>query len=71
MYRAYYGGPYNKRHVDSKTYPTHCPGCGEDVFYYEKKHESGRTSKVFFEALGKPWPRHRCREYLNGRRRHK
>ena len=63
MYRTY----YSRRRVDSKTYPTHCRYCGEDVYYHEKKHASGRTSKVFFEALGKPWPRHRCREYLNRR----
>ena len=50
------------------TYELPCPYCGADVFYYEKKHASGRTSKVFFDALGKPWPRHRCREYLNPRR---
>ena len=69
MYSTYYGGPYSRRCVDSKTYPTHCPHCGEDVFYHEKTHRSGRTSKVFFEALGKPWPLHRCREYLNRRNR--
>ena len=63
MYRT----DYSRRRVDSKTYPTHCPCCGKDVFYHEKKHGSGRTSKVFFEALGKPWPLHRCREYLNWR----
>ena len=67
MYITYYG----RRRVDSKTYPTHCPSCGSDVFYYEKKHASGRISKVFFEALGKPWPRHRCREYLNRRNRNR
>ena len=64
MYSAYYSGYYSRRRVDSKTYPMHCPDCGEDVYYHEKKQASGRTSKVFFEALGKPWPRHRCREYV-------
>ena len=71
MYNASYGGSYNRRRGDSKTYPTHCPRCGENVYYYEKKHASGRTSKVFFDDLGKPWPRHRCREVLNGRHGHK
>ena len=64
MYTTY----YRDRRADSKTYPTHCCYCGKDVFYHEKKHGSGRTSKVFFDALGKPWQRHRCREYLEGRR---
>ena len=53
---------------EGKTSKRLCPYCGSDVFYYEKKHESGRTSKVFFDALGKPWPLHRCREYLNRQR---
>lgn len=70
MYSVYYGGSYSRRRVDSKTYPTLCPGCGADVFYYEKKHKSGRISKVF-DALGKPWPRHHCRGDLNGRHGHK
>ena len=61
MYRRY----YSKRRATAKIYQTHCRYCGKDVTYYEKKHASGRTSKVFFDALGKPWPRHRCREYLN------
>lgn len=71
MYSAYYSGSYSRRRVGSKTYPTHCSYCGKNVYYYEKKHKSGRTSKVFFDALGKPWPLHRCREYLNGRHGHK
>lgn len=71
MYRSYYGSTYNRRRADSKTYQTHCPRCDANVYYYEKKHASGRTSKVFFEQLGKPWPRHHCREDLNGQHRHK
>ena len=54
MYSAYYGGPYNTQRANSKTYPMHCSRCGENVFYYEKKQASGHTSKVFFDALGKP-----------------
>lgn len=49
----------------SITYPTHCRYCGEKVFYYKKEHPSGRKSKVFFEKLGKPWPRHFCHKFLN------
>ena len=60
-----------RKHSDSKTYPTQCPSCGEAVFYYEKKHPSGRVSKVFFQRLGKPWERHDCRERFRGRHRHK
>lgn len=33
-----------------------CPVCGESVFYYQNK--SG--SRVFFDDLGWPWPKHRC-----------
>ena len=44
-----------------KTYPTHCRYCGKHVYYYENEY----GSRVFFEKLGYPWPKHRCREYLN------
>ena len=57
MYMAY----HSRQRARSKTIPTHCPYCGKDVFYYKNEH----GSRVFFEALGKPWPKHRCREYLN------
>ena len=33
-----------------------CPVCGALVFYYE--HTNG--SKVYFEELGPPWPKHPC-----------
>ena len=63
MYRAY----YSRRRVRSRTYPTYCRYCGKDVFYHENEY----GSRVFFEALGRPWPRHRCREYLNRHTRNK
>ena len=47
------------------TYETHCRYCGEDAVYYEKTHESGRTSKVLFEDLGGPWPKHFCKAFWN------
>lgn len=47
------------------TYETHCRYCGEDAVYYEKEHGSGRTFKVFFEALGGVWPKHFCRAFWN------
>lgn len=33
-----------------------CPVCGEPVFYYQ--NEFG--SRVFFDELGPPWPKHPC-----------
>lgn len=33
-----------------------CPGCAKPVFFYQNEH----GSRVFFERLGKPWPRHDC-----------
>ncbi len=33
-----------------------CPVCGDMVFYYE--HSNG--SKVYFDELGPPWPKHPC-----------
>jgi hypothetical protein len=33
-----------------------CPICKEQVFYYENSF----GSKVYFDKLGKPWPKHGC-----------
>lgn len=33
-----------------------CPVCGEPVFFYQ--NENG--SKVYFDELGPPWPKHPC-----------
>ncbi len=33
-----------------------CPVCGESIFYYQNE----RGSRVFFDELGPPWPKHRC-----------
>ena len=33
-----------------------CPVCSSPVFYYENKH----GSRVFFDDLGPPWPKHPC-----------
>lgn len=42
---------------DSFVNPTAtCPVCGEQVFFY-KSPDGG---KVFFDALGPPWPKHQC-----------
>ncbi|MDF5280159.1 hypothetical protein CGH25_05640 [Vibrio parahaemolyticus] len=43
--------------VEAYTIPNaQCPVCGALVFYYE--HTNG--SKVYFEELGPPWPKHPC-----------
>jgi hypothetical protein len=33
-----------------------CPACGDPVFYYQNEH----GSRVFFDEIGPPWPRHPC-----------
>jgi hypothetical protein len=33
-----------------------CPVCGASVFYYQNEH----GSRVFFDELGWPWPKHPC-----------
>ncbi len=33
-----------------------CPVCGEPVYYYESPY----GGKVYFDALGPPWPKHPC-----------
>ena len=40
----------------STTYPTVCPRCRQDVFYFSCSH----GSKVFFDDLGEDWPEHDC-----------
>ena len=38
------------------TWPTRCPTCSERVFYFH----CNCGSKVFFDELGDPWPKHQC-----------
>lgn len=33
-----------------------CPVCSQPVFYYQNRH----GSKVFFDKIGHPWPKHPC-----------
>lgn len=40
----------------SKTFPIRCKICGKEVFYYS----CTCGSKVFFDELGPPWPKHNC-----------
>ena len=41
---------------NTRTFPTNCPSCGSAVFFFRCDHES----RVFFDALGSPWPLHHC-----------
>jgi hypothetical protein len=43
---------------ESKTYPTRCPGCAKNVYYFQD--ENG--GKVYFNSMGPPWPKHDCRK---------
>jgi hypothetical protein len=38
-----------------------CPECGESVFYYQNEY----GSRVFFDELGWPWPKHPCTDKSN------
>ncbi|MBO6586780.1 MAG: hypothetical protein JJ953_11790 [Gracilimonas sp.] len=47
----------NGKKPSSFTIPNaNCPVCGDNVFYYENEH----GSKVYFDELGPPWPKHPC-----------
>lgn len=39
-----------------KIVPQICPSCRKAVFFYSNEH----GSKVYFDSLGEPWPKHRC-----------
>ena len=43
----------------SRTIPTRCPYCGAKVFFYTDEY----GSKVFFDELGPPWPKHSCSKH--------
>lgn len=43
----------------TKAYPTYCPDCGQEVFFFC----CSCGSKVFFDELYYPWPQHHCRQY--------
>lgn len=38
-----------------------CPNCHSQVYYYQNSY----GSKVFFDELGKPWPKHNCSSDFN------
>lgn len=41
-----------------------CPVCGERVFFYQNRF----GSRVYFDDLGKPWPKHPCTDNAQHRR---
>lgn len=43
---------------NTKTFPLDCYGCGARVFYFSCDHQS----RVFFDELGHPWPKHNCQD---------
>lgn len=48
----------------TRTFPTKCSRCGDDVFFFS----CTCGSKVFFDELGWPWPEHNC-EFSSSDRR--
>jgi len=42
--------------VQSEVKPVTCWFCGQTIFFYSNQF----GSKVFFDRLGKPWPKHSC-----------
>lgn len=42
-----------------------CPVCGDRVFFYGNEH----GSRVYFDELGPPWPKHPCMDEPETRRR--
>lgn len=36
-----------------------CPECGADVFFYQNEH----GSRVYFDDVGPPWPKHPCTDH--------
>ena len=48
---------HSKEKCNSKTVPMNCKYCEEKIYYFS----CDCGCKVFFEKLGPPWPRHRCR----------
>jgi hypothetical protein len=45
----------------SATWNTQCPVCDARVYYYQNRH----GSRVFFDSLGVPWPKHPCTDIHN------
>lgn len=54
------GLAYHGDRCQTRTYPTTCRICRAGVFYFS----CDCGSKVFFDALGDPWPQHSCRDHI-------
>lgn len=50
--------PYHRDSCVTKAFPTHCPDCQEDVWFFS----CNCGSKVYFDQLSWPWDRHKCKE---------
>lgn len=48
--------PHSRPIADCIVWKTKCPECSADVYYYQNEH----GSRVFFDELGHPWPKHDC-----------
>jgi len=56
-------GTHHPKHgawCGAQTYPTRC-SCGARVYYFHCNH----GCSVLFDALGWPWPQHRCSKYAH------
>lgn len=51
-----YGQAAHGKWCGARTFPMTCKDCGEIVFYFT----CNCGSKVFFNSLGDPWPKHNC-----------
>src|SRR5260370_36033739 len=55
-YISYGSNGFRWRHYEEDfCRPTRCPNCGASVFFV--RHNGG---SVWFDSLGKPWPKHAC-----------
>jgi hypothetical protein len=65
-YYVYQSGVFRWRHYeDNFCRPTYCPICREEVFFV--RHNGG---SVWFDSLGKPWPKHACFDTSKTRNRY-
>lgn len=54
-----FGDPVHGEWCNSRTWPSCCRYCGSSVYFFMCDH----GSRVFFNSLGDPWPRHRCQAF--------
>lgn len=55
------GRSYSSTYVNPNA---NCPECGAEVFFFQNEH----GSRVFFDELGPPWPKHPCTDNSLGSR---